>query len=264
MTAVAVSESTAMRALRPLKAQPDARQVGSAEADQSRVDTRPAAGNDRAGNTRGEPSLKAEPDARQAGSAEADQSSIDTRPAADNDRAGITRGEPTPAADQEPTGRHRARGAHLNDVRQPPAGRGVGAERGTDRHPARVTGQSTPAARRSHETGRARPNEVGDVDTYATTGRADEHRSRRDEEHERDTGQAAARAEDTADDAADRPPPAQVSITHARAAVAVLVAHRAVQAQRRQAEAEHAERAARWHADHQLRTRSDAEWMCLQ
>jgi RNA polymerase sigma-70 factor (ECF subfamily) len=242
MTAVGVSESTATRALRRLKAQSAARRVGSVAADESRVDTRTAAG---------------------------------------NDRAGIARGEPAPVADQEPTGRHRPRGAHVNDVREPLAGRGMAAERGTDRHPVRVNGQATAVARRGHETGRGRPNEVADVDTYATTGQADEHRPRRDQEHDQDTtparsclagerltDQAAARAEDTADDAADRPPPAQVSITHARAAVAVLVAHRAVQAQRRQAEHDDSARLASWHADDRHRTRadarSDAEGMCLQ
>jgi len=58
----------------------------------------------------------------------------------------------------------------------------------------------------------------------------------------------------------------QASITHARAAVAVLAAHRAVQAQRWQAEHDDAERAARWHADdrHRADARSDAEGMCLQ
>jgi RNA polymerase sigma-70 factor (ECF subfamily) len=229
MAAVGVSESTATRALRQLKAEPVARQLGSVEADQSRIDTRPPGG---------------------------------------NDRAGITRGEPTPAADQEPTGRHRPRGAHLNDVRQPSASRGLAAEPGTDRHPVRVNGQATAVARRSQETRRARTNEVAGVDTYATTGQADDRSHRRDREHDRDTAHATARAKATADDAAERPPQAQVSITHARAAVAVLVAHRAVHAQRRQAEHEHAERAARRHADHQHRgradARSDAEGMCLQ
>ena len=128
MDAVGVSESTATRALRPLKAEPDARQVGGVEADESR---------------------------------------IGTIPAASDDRPGITRGESAPAADQEPTGRHRPRDAHLNDVRQPPAEGGVAAERGTDRHPVRVTGQATSAApRRGHEAGRARPTEIADVDTY--------------------------------------------------------------------------------------------------
>jgi RNA polymerase sigma-70 factor (ECF subfamily) len=243
MDAVGVSESTATRALRPLKAQPDARQVGSVEADESRIDTRPAAG---------------------------------------NDRTGITRGEPTPAADQEPTGRHRPRGAHLNDVRQPHAEGGVAAERSTDRHPVQVTGQATRSARQGHESGRARPNQIADVDTYyATTAQADERHHHREREHDRDTAparsrpagerltdQASQRAGHTADDAADRPPPAQVSIDRARAAVAVLVAHRAVQAQRRQVEHDRAERAARWNADDQHRAhadaRSDAEGMCLQ
>jgi hypothetical protein len=247
MHAVGVSESTAMRALRPLKAQPDTRHVAideADEADESTSDTRPATGNDRTGI----------------------------------DRAGIARGEPAPAADQEPTGRHRPRGAHVNDARQLPAGRDRAAERGPDRHPVRVTGQATSAARRGHETGRARPDEVTDIDTYATTGQADQHRHRRDQEHDQDTTparsgpagerltyQAAQRADQTADDAADRPPPAQVSTGRARAAVAVLVAHRTVQAQRRQAEAEHddAERAARWHTDHRhdADARSDAEGM---
>ena len=239
MTAVGVSESTATRALRQLKAEPDARQAGSAEADQSRIDTTPAVG---------------------------------------NERPGITRGEPTPAADQEPTGRHRPRGAHLNDVRQPHAEGGVAAERSTDRHPVQVTGQATSVARRGHETGRARPNEIADVDTYATTAQADDRRGRerdRDTAPERSrpagerlTDQAAQRAGHTADDAADRPPPAQVSIDRARAAVAVLVAHRAVQAQRQQVEHDHAERLTRWNADDQHRahadTRSDAEGMCPQ
>ncbi len=69
MTAVAVSESTATRALRQLKAQPDTRQAGSAEADQSRIDTRPAAGNDRAGNrgsTRGPQPATTGPGSREA------------------------------------------------------------------------------------------------------------------------------------------------------------------------------------------------------
>jgi RNA polymerase sigma factor (sigma-70 family) len=52
MSAVGVSESTATRALRQLKAHPAARQLGSAEADESRIDTRPAASNDRTGITR--------------------------------------------------------------------------------------------------------------------------------------------------------------------------------------------------------------------
>jgi len=50
--------------------------------------------------------------------------------------------------------------------------------------------------------------------------------------------------------------------------VAVLVAHRAVQAQRQQVEHDHAERLARWRADDQHRTHatagSEAEGMCLQ
>ena len=235
MHAVGVSESTATRALRPLKAKLDARQVGSVEADESRIDTSPAAG---------------------------------------NDSPGITRGEPTPAADPERIGRRRPRGAHLRDVRQPPAGRGLAAERGTDRHPVRVTGQVTSAARRGQETGRARPNEVGDVDTYATTGRADQRRHRRERGHDQDamagrsgpagerlTDQPAQRTEDTA--AADRPLPAQVSIDRARAAVAVLIARQAVQAQRHAAEQARSERIARWHADdeHRADNRSDAEVM---
>jgi RNA polymerase sigma-70 factor (ECF subfamily) len=230
MHAVGVSESTATRALRPLKAQPDTRQADTAVTDESRIDTRPAAGNDRTGI----------------------------------DPAGIERGGSPAAADQEPTGRHRPRGAHLHDERQPPASRGLGAERGTYRHPVRVNGQATSAARRGHEG--VRPAEIADVDTYATTGRADDRSHRRDREHDRETAHAAARAKATADDAADRSPPAQVSITQARATVAVLLSHRAVQAQRQQAEADQDERAARWHENdrNEADARANSEGMCLQ
>ncbi len=65
-------------------------------------------------------------------------------------------------------------------------------------------------------------------------------------------------------DATDRRPPADVSIAHARAAVAVLVAHRAVREQRRAADHDRAEQTARWRgADrHHSDSRSDAEGMC--
>jgi RNA polymerase sigma-70 factor (ECF subfamily) len=221
MHAVGVSESTATRALRQLKAEPDTRQADSAETDKSSIYTRPAASNDRPGI----------------------------------DRAGIKRGESPPAADDDPTHRHRPRGAHLNE-----GARGSDADQSqrlvTDpgtRHPVRVKGR--PATSAAPAAGRAEPAHPGraaSVDTYASTRTGTRHR-----DHTR-----------LATGSADHPARADASITHARAAVAVLVAQRAVQAQRRQAEHEHAQRAARWHTDNQHRThadsRSDSEGMCLQ
>jgi len=213
MTAVGVSESTATRALRQLKAEPDARQLGSAETDRLR---------------------------------------IDTRPAASNDRPGIERGQPTSAA--EPAGRHRLRGAHLHDARVSEADQSqrLVTDPGT-RHPVQVKSRSAtsapPSAARAEP---AHPGRTAGVDTYAST---------RTGTRDRDLTRLATGG-------ADHSSRADASITHARAAVAVLVAHRAVRAQRRHAEAEQAERAARWHTDHQHRTRVDAradsEGMCLQ
>jgi RNA polymerase sigma factor (sigma-70 family) len=147
--------------------------------------------------------------------------------------------EHTPDAPQDNAGRHRPRGTALGDTRPP---RTDGGPEQTDREPAlhRVSVTSRPT-RSTAEPARPDDRPTTTVDTYAST---------------RTTTAGPHR------------PPADVSIARARAAVAVMAAHRALTAQRRQAEHDHAERAARWHADDRQRTRadarSDAEGMCLQ
>ncbi len=134
MDAVGVSESTATRALRPLKAQPDTRHVGSAEADESTSDT------SRASTTSG------------------------------IDRAGIERGEPAPAADDAadrpspparcaPARRRpRTRGGHSRSARSPIPALGT---------PYGSTVRSATSATRCRPP--SHPGSAAAVDTYAST-----------------------------------------------------------------------------------------------
>jgi RNA polymerase sigma-70 factor, ECF subfamily len=145
----------------------------------------------------------------------------------------------TAAEHQDGAGRHRDRGTAVGDTRQPRTD--AGPER-TDGEPpglhrVRVTSRPT---RTTAEPTRPAARPATTVDTYASTR----------------TATVGA-----------HPPPADLSIARARAAVAVMAAHRALAAQRRQGEHDDAERAARWHADDQHRAadvRCDAEGRCLQ
>jgi RNA polymerase sigma factor (sigma-70 family) len=151
-----------------------------------------------------------------------------------------TTAQQTPDAHQDGAGRHRPRGTALGGTRPPrtDAGRERTDSEPPGLHRVRVTSRPT---RTATEPVRPADRPATTVDTYASTR--------------------------TATAGAHRPP-ADLSITQARAAVAVMAAHRAVHAQRQADEHDHAERAARWHADDQNRdrtdARSDAEGMCLQ
>jgi RNA polymerase sigma-70 factor (ECF subfamily) len=152
-----------------------------------------------------------------------------------------TAAEQTPDAQQDGAGRHRPRGTALGDTRPPRTD--AGGERPDGEpglHRVRVTSRPT---RSTAELVRPDDRSSTTVDTYASTR--------------------------TTTTGVHRPPDVSMSIARARAAVAVMAAHRAVHAQRQADEHDHAERAARWHADDQHRTRaddarSDAEGMCLQ
>ena len=232
MDAVGVSESTAMRALRPLKAESYTRHVATAAAGESTLAAAPTAGADRAG--------------------------------VEHDRS-------RPAVQDAAAVRHRVPGAYLHDVvrvRDAEQSQRPVTDPST-RHPVRGTGRSATSA--APPAPHADLGRAAAVDTYAST-----RTGTRPRDHARDALTQRARRRNAATDkstdaadGADRSSRADMSISHARAAVAVLAAHRAVQAQRRQAaEHDHDDQVARWHADDQHRThadaRSDAEGMCFQ
>ena len=224
MDAVGVSESTATRALRPLKANRHTACRQRRAADESTPPPRPHRRNriDRAG-------------------VEHDSRTGRRTPLTARHRA----------ARCAPARRPRTRGGPRRSARSPiPA---LGTQYGSPVESATSAAPSADRADPSH------PSRAAAVDTYASTrptpGTATQtgrrppasgrpaHGERPSPSRPPQRRRADGTTLPTAGASAD------VSIAHARAAVAVLAAHRAVQAQRRQAEHDHAERAARWHAD---------------